>query len=108
MLLFIDLKKALDLVEPDLLLFKLFHYGFANSSIQLIRNYFFKRKQKTKISTNKSNMEFINLGAPQGSILGPLFFLIFINDIGMNIENILIELFADDTTIICAGNTLEQ
>ena len=97
-LLFIDFRKAFDLVDAEKLLLKLFHYGFDNNALELIKNYFTDRQQKVKFNGISSSYVKIKLGVPQGSVLGPLFFLIFINDLPF-ILNLLCKLFADDTTL---------
>lgn len=99
--LFIDFKKAFDLVDQRLLWLKLFHYGFSNSSLDLISNYFLNRSQITRIDKAYSSKSPIKLGVPQGSILGPLFFLIFINDMAF-VNDLSLVLFADDTTFYAA------
>ena len=73
-LLFIDFREAFDLVDINFLLRKLFHYGFSNDSLDLIKSYFTNRKQPVKIDEIKSDIVNMNLGVPQGSVLGPLFF----------------------------------
>jgi hypothetical protein len=95
--LFIDFKKAFDLVNPKLLFLKLFHYGFDNKALDLIRSYFDSRRQKTKINNSYSEYDAIELGVPQGSIFGPLLFIIFINDLTLSTDFLSI-LFADDTS----------
>ena len=67
LLLFIDFKKAFDTVNSNLLLLKLFHYGFDNDSLKLITDYFRERSQSTKLGKILSRSESINLGVPQGS-----------------------------------------
>ena len=99
LLLFIDFRKAFDTVDSELLLKKLFHYGFDNGALSLITNYFKNRNQVTKIGDNRSGVNNIKLGIPQGSILGPLFFLIFINDLPLYLNELKSKLFADDTTL---------
>jgi hypothetical protein len=107
---FLDFKKAFDYVNPELLLLKLFHYGFDNMSIHLLKDYFQNRTQKIRLGSCFSEFRELKLGVPQGSILGPLLFLIFINDLSFistnaNFEN---EMFADDTTLHLNDKNLDH
>jgi hypothetical protein len=107
LLLFIDFRKAFDLVDSKLLMLKLFHYGFDNSSLNLISDYFKNRKQISKFNGTKSAANNLNLGVPQGSVLGPLFFLIFINDLAYLLKEVNCKLFADDTTLYSSDSHLD-
>ena len=102
---FIDFTKAFDLVKQKLLSRKLFHYGFSNNALKLMENYFDSRTQITKVNNTLSNAMPIELGVPQGSILGPLLFLIFINDMSLSTDFHSI-LFADDTTLYDSDSDL--
>ena len=108
LLLFIDYRKAFDTVDSNLLLRKLFHYGFDKSATSLIGSYFKERSQVTKVNGKLSSKANIPLGVPQGSCLGPLFFLIFINDLAFLLEGVTSKLFADDTTIYLSGPDLDN
>ena len=98
MLLFIDSSKAFDLVDSRKLLSKLVHYGFDNKALSMISNYFTDRFQSVKYDKKLSPLMEISLGVPQGSVLGPLFFLIMINDLACSLD-LMCKLFADDTTL---------
>ena len=80
-ILFIDLKKALDTIDHEILLSNLELYGFKGASLKLFRDYLSDRTQVTVINNVNSETSFINCGVPQGSILSPLLFLLYINDL---------------------------
>lgn len=82
---FLDFRKAFDSIQHDQLLRKLPYYGIHGTTLQLIHSYLTQRKQYTTVNKVQSQVEFIKYGVPQGSILGPVLFLLFINDI-VNIE----------------------
>jgi ribonucleases P/MRP protein subunit RPP40 len=88
------------------LIYKLLNYGIYNLAIKIIIDYFNGRSQVVKIDDILSNLADLLLGIPQGSCLGPLFFIIYINDLPRFLKDILSKLFADDTTLIFSGNTL--
>lgn len=105
---FCDLSKAFDCVQHDLLIEKLNKYNFDNLSLKLIKSYLTGRTQTVKCGNSFSEKKLITVGVPQGSILGPLLFLIYINDLAQNISQSDVIMYADDTTIINFGNNHEM
>ena len=93
---FLDLKKAFDTVNHDILLKKLYMYGIRGNVYDLFASYLTNRKQYTLINGVKSDYRSISCGIPQGSVLGPLLFLLYVNDIN-SVSKFKINLFADDS-----------
>ena len=93
-----DLSKAFDCMNHELLLAKLHAYGFSKKSIKIINNYLKNRWQRVKINNSFSEWVELLLGIPQGSVLGPLLFNIYLNDLIWFIENGEVCNYADDTT----------
>ena len=96
---FLDFKKAFDCVSHDILLSKLNFYGIRGIALNWFKSYLSDRKQYTMINNTSSQLQNITHGVPQGSILGPLLFLIFINDLPNSSNLFKYTLFADDSTL---------
>ena len=105
---FLDLTKAFDTVDHQILLDKLHHYGVRGQTNNLFKSYLSNRKQFVKIGNSESSHQPINCGVPQGSVLGPLLFLIYVNDIANYSPLGNIRLFADDTNVFVEHENLEQ
>ena len=94
----VDFRKAFDLIDHILLLKKLRHHKLSAEAVNWFSSYPLNRKQKVVINKTESATENIVCGVPQGSILGPLLFLLFINDLPLYTNNVSTDLYADDTT----------
>ena len=105
---FLDLSKAFDSLSHDILLSKLRHYGISGNSYDLIQSYITERYQYVKYNETDSNLMKIKQGVPQGSILGPLLFLIYINDFPSSSKLFNFMMYADDTTLYCNLNEIEE
>ena len=98
--LYIDLKKAFDTVSHDILIGKCSKYGIVENALSLIKSYITNRKQCVEFNGERSSFENINIGVPQGSILGPLLFLIYVNDLPNTCKLGQCLLYADDSVFL--------
>ena len=98
-LVFIDYKKAFDLIDHGLLLEKLEAYGVRDNELELLRSYLSGRTQYVHINGCHSSPRTVSAGVPQGSILGPILFLLFINDLPSAAQHSTVDIYADDTTL---------
>ena len=103
-----DLSKAFDCLDHELLLAKLDAYGFSKNALRFIHSYLTGRKQRVKVNGAFSEWQETKLGVPQGSVLGPLLFNIYINDLFYLLKDADICNYADDTTIYVCDNHLEN
>ena len=108
---FLDLSKAFDTVSHDRLIKKLSTIGFSQETIHWLTCYLSNRAQVTSVGLEKSITKPVQVGVPQGSILGPLLFVIYVHDLPSTVNNCDITLFADDTVLFCSAKSaieLEQ
>ena len=103
---FIDLQKAFDTVNHKILLSKLEHYGIHGTALAWFSSYLCNRSQYVSVNGHNSNCLNITCGVPQGSVLGPLLFLIYINDLPNSSTKLTFYLFADDTNIYYESDCL--
>ena len=106
--LFMDLRKAFDTVNHGCLLSKLPYYGITGKEVNWFSSYLFLRSQFVSIDGIASNSEFVTHGVPQGSILGPLLFVLLINDLPLQSMNCKVLMYADDTVIYFSHKSIPE
>ena len=105
---FVDLKKSFDTVDHDILARKLYLYGVRNTEMKRFRSYLNDRQQLCKVNGISSNVQYIKCGVPLGSCLGPLLFLLFINDMPLSLHVSKVIMYADDTSLAYASNSIDD
>ncbi|CAB3980152.1 RNA-directed DNA polymerase from mobile element jockey-like [Paramuricea clavata] len=105
---FLDLQKAFDTINHDILLTKLDLYGLQKPSLNLLVSYLANRTQMCSVNGALSGTKLVTCGIPQGSTLGPLLFLIYINDLPNSLEYSSTRMFADDTILTVSGKSMQD
>ena len=105
---FVDLQKAFDTVDHNILLGKLKHYGIIGVAYSWFESYLKDRKQYVSINGYKSKHLAVSLGVPQGSVSGPLLFLIYINELSTAIKLCKVHHFADDTNLLQINDSMKK
>ena len=104
----LDMAKGFDCIPHKILLYKLRYYGFSDSSVKWFESYLSGRSQIVKYGSNHSSELLVPMGVPQGSILGPLLFILYVNDLPSIFENCNCKMYADDTTLYCKASSLTE
>ena len=105
---YLDLKKAFDTVNHKILLDKMKHYGIKGTENNFFKSYLTGRKQSTIIGDINSSLQEILYGVPQGSVLGPLLFILYINDLHRVVKHCSIFHYADDTNLLLIDKSLKK
>ena len=101
-------RKAFDTADHQILLAKLNHYGIRGVSNDCFKSYLSNRNQYVSINGYESSHAVKNCGVPQGSVLGPFLFLMYINDLNQAIKFCKVHYFADDTYLLCHCNSIKK
>ena len=102
---YLDLSKAFDTLDHEILMAKLQYYGIHGTPLELVKSYLTNRKQFVEIEDTKSKMLDISTGVPQGSILGPVLFIIYVNAFALSSEKFTFVMYADDATLTSTLDT---
>lgn len=106
---FIDYKRAFETIDRNLLINKLFLYGIRGKVLNWFKSYIFDRKQRTSVNGVLSDERNVNFGVPQGSVLGPILFILYINDLKQHLgQQCEIRMFADDTMLYVVDKSMEN
>ena len=105
---FIDLKKAFDTIDHKIILQKLGNYGVDPNSLRWFESYLSNRTQKCRINGHLSKSKPVTCGVPHGSNLGPLLFLLYINELPNSLNHAVPRMFADDTSVSYAANSVNE
>ena len=103
---FLDLSKAFDTVDHEILLSKLHHYGIRGTAHDWFSSYLSNRRQYVHVNGQSSAIQTVVCGVPQGSIIGPLLFILYINDLCRSSNTLKYILYADDTAVFTKGNNI--
>ena len=103
-----DLSKALDTLNHDLLITKLGVYGFETDALRYLKSYLTNRKQRARVNKTFSEWERITAGVTQGAILGPPLFNMFLNDLFLFISNSSLSNYANDNTLYTFGDNVKK
>ena len=105
---FIDFSKAFDTVDHDILINKLFSYGIKNTELKWFQSYLSNRRQCIHYDVGITQYANVTYGVPQGSILGPLLFIIYVNDMYKAVNKLNVIMFADDTNLFISGKNIKE
>ena len=103
-----DITKCFDAINHPILLKKIEYYGLQSENLKWFKSYLNEREQMVSCHNTLSGKSTISIGVPQGSVLGPLLFLIYVNDINRHVHLGGCNLYADDTLVYCNGSTMSE
>ncbi len=105
---FLDLSKAFDTVNHSILFSKLSKAGFNDATVTWFNSYLYQRTQVTRVDNATSSAKYVSVGVPQGSVLGPLLFILYVNDLPSYIKKCKVTMYADDTVLYFSSSTLSE
>ena len=103
-----DITQCFDTINHSILLKKMEYYGLQSENIKWFKSYLNEREQMVSCHNTLSGKSTISIGVPQGSVLGPLLFLIYVNDINRHVHLGACNWYADDTLVYCSGSTMSE
>ena len=104
---FLDIQKCFDTIDHSILLDKMYHYGFRNIELMWFTSYMSNRKQVVVYNSITSLTNVVPTGVPQGTVLGPLLLLVYLNDLSTAVNNACIDIYADDVVIYASNMSFD-